>query len=308
MKNLDMKYLEINEEVKIALKNNKPIVALESTIITHGMPYPQNLNMAKEVEQVVRKNGATPATITIMNGKMKAGLNEIELESLAKNGATAAKASRRDMAAILSKKQMAGTTVASTMQICEMAGIKIFATGGIGGVHKGASETFDISADLNELAKTPVGVVCAGVKSILDIAKTLEVLESYGVPIIGYKTNDFPAFYLRKSGFFVDHAFESANEIAKMLKTQWDLKMRGVLIVNPIPHNDEMEIKEIESYISQAQNEANKNNITGKDITPFLLKKIFELSKGKSLKANISLVKNNAKTAAKIACAYCEQK
>ncbi len=300
-------YLNISDEVKTAILAKKPIVALESTIITHGMPYPQNLSMAKSVEQVVRDNGAVPATIALLDGKMFAGLSEDNLERLAKEGHKAAKASRKDMAAILSNGQMAGTTVATTMFIAELAGIKIFATGGIGGVHRGASETFDISADINELSNTPVAVVCAGAKSILDIAKTLEVLETNGVPVIGYATNDFPAFYLRKSGFSLDHSFETPKEIAKMLKLQWQLDMAGVLIANPIPKKDEMEAKEIEGYISKAILEAEKQGISRKELTPFLLKNIFEMSQGKSLKANIALVNNNAKVAAKIAVAFMDQ-
>ncbi len=300
-------FLKVDNKITDALKSGKAIVALESTIITHGMPYPQNLEMAREVEQVVRDNGAVPATIAIMGGQMRAGLSEGDLERLAKEGASAAKASRRDMAAILATKKMAGTTVATTMQICALAGIKIFATGGIGGVHRGASETFDISADLNEFSKTPVGVVCAGAKSILDIAKTLEVLETNGVPVIGYGTDFFPAFYLRKTGFLVDQNFETPEQIAKMLDVQWQLKMGGVLIANPIPVENEMDKSEIDRYISQALSEAEKRNITGKDITPFLLKSIFEMSNGKSLKANIALVKNNAKVAAKIALAMTKQ-
>ncbi len=300
-------FLKIDDEISDAQKSDKAIVALESTIITHGMPYPQNLEMAREVEQVVRDHGAVPATIAIMDGQMRAGLSEVDLERLAKEGTSAAKASRRDMASILATKRMAGTTVATTMQICALAEIKIFATGGIGGVHRGASESFDISADLNELSKTPVGVVCAGAKSILDIAKTLEVLETNGVPIIGYKSEAFPAFYLRDSGFPVDQNFDEVEQIANMLKIQWQLKMGGVLIANPIPKENEMEKSEIDGYISQALNEAKKRNITGKDITPFLLKSIFEMSKGKSLKANIALVKNNAKVAAKIALALTKQ-
>ncbi len=300
------KYLKINDEVNVALKQGKAVVALESTIITHGMPYPQNFEMAQQVEQVVRENGAIPATIALMDGKMCAGLDGAELKHLALEGHKALKASRRDMAAIISSKQMAGTTVATTMIIAQMAGIKIFATGGIGGVHRGGSESFDISADLNELSSTKVGVVCAGAKSILDIAKTLEVLETNGVPVIGYKTNDFPAFYLRKSGFFVDHNFDNEQQIAKMLKLQWQLNMGGVLIANPIPKQYEMKQSEIEGYISSALKKADELGIKGKDITPFLLKSIFEMSEGKSLIANIALVKNNAKVAAEIAIALQE--
>jgi len=297
-------FLILNDEVENALNLGKPIVALESTIITHGMPYPQNLEMAKSVEQVVRDNGAIPATIALIDGNMRAGLDGADLLYLAKEGHKAAKASRRDMAAILTTKKMAGTTVATTMQICAIAGIRIFATGGIGGVHKGASETFDISADLNELANTPVAVVCAGAKSILDIAKTLEVLETNGVPVIGYQSDVFPAFYLRNSGYRVDQRFDEPSEIANMLDIQWQLKMGGVLIANPIPKQDEMNKDEIETLIKNAIIAADKQGVSRKELTPFLLKSIFEMSEGKSLKANIALVKNNAKVAAKIAVAF----
>jgi pseudouridine-5'-phosphate glycosidase len=272
------------------------------------MPYPQNLQMAKSVEQIVRDNGAIPATIALMDGQMKAGLSAADLERLAKEGYKAAKASRRDMAAILTTKKMAGTTVSTTMFIAQLAGIKIFATGGIGGVHRGAEETFDISADIFELARTKVAVICAGAKSILDIAKTLEVLETNGVPVLGYKTDAFPAFYLRDSGFPVDHNFETTKQISKMLKMQWQLNMGGVLIANPIPSEFEMDKLEIDKYISDAIKAADKKGISRKDLTPFLLKYIFEMSKGKSLKANIALVKNNAKLAAKIALAYSDKR
>lgn len=296
-------YLQINNEVSAALSEGAPIVALESTIITHGMPYPQNLEMAKSVEAVVRDNGAVPATIAIMDGFLRAGVDGDDLEHLAREGHKAAKASRRDVAAVLAAKQMAGTTVATTMQICEMAGITIFATGGIGGVHRGAEETFDISADISELSKTPVAVVCAGAKSLLDIPKTLEVLESNGVPVIGYGTDAFPAFYVRDSGQPADHRFDRPEDIATMLRVQWELGMGGVLIGNPIPSEAEMEPTVIEAHIARAIAEADQSGVSRKDLTPYLLQRIFELTDGKSLVANIALVKNNAAVAAQIAAA-----
>lgn len=296
-------YLRISPEVADALNASKPIVALESTIITHGMPYPQNLEMAKSVEAVVRANGAVPATIAVMDGYLRAGVDGDDLERLAREGHKAAKASCRDVAAALASKQMAGTTVATTMQICEMAGIKIFATGGIGGVHRGAEETFDVSADIAELSKTPVAVICAGAKSLLDIPKTLEMLETNGVPVIGYGTDAFPAFYVRDSGQPADHRFDSPAEIAAMLRVQWELGMGGVLIGNPIPLDAEMEPTAIEAIIAKAIAEAEQNGVSRKDLTPYLLQRIFELTDGKSLVANIALVKNNAAVAAQIAVA-----
>ncbi len=304
IKNLQKKYLSLNNEVKQAISKKQPIVALESTIITHGMPYPQNLQMALNVEQIVRKNGAIPATIAIMDGKLRVGLDRAELTNLAKNANKAFKASRKDVAYILSKRQMAGTTVATTMQIAALAAIRFFATGGIGGVHRGAEKNFDISADLEELAKTAVAVICAGAKSILDIGKTLEVLETKGVPIIGFNSEEFPAFYLRKSGYKLEHNLSDVREIALMLNIQWSLDMAGVVIANPIPKEKEMKGEDINSFINIALKEAKENNIGGKNITPFLLKRIFELSNGQSLEANIALVENNAALAAKIARAY----
>lgn len=296
-------YLRVSEEVSAAIAAGQPVVALESTIITHGMPFPQNLEMAQSVEAVVRENGAVPATIALMDGFMLAGVTGDDLERLAREGHSAAKASRRDMAALLAKKQMAGTTVATTMQICALAGIKLFATGGIGGVHRGASDTFDISADLEELSKTPVAVVCAGAKSLLDIGKTLEVLESNGVPVIGYGTDAFPAFYVRDSGYPADHRFDSPVELAGMLELQWQLGMGGVLIGNPIPKDFEMDAAAIEVRISEAIEQAEEEGISRKALTPFLLQRIFELTGGKSLVANIALVKHNAAIAAQIAVA-----
>jgi pseudouridine-5'-phosphate glycosidase len=296
-------YLSITSEVKAALAAGKPVVALESTIITHGMPYPQNLAMAQEVEDVIRAQGAVPATIAIMDGRLCVGISGDDLVRLAEEGHKAAKASRRDVAALLASGEMAGTTVATTMQIAALAGIRIFATGGIGGVHRGAEDSFDISADLEELGRTPVTVICAGAKSILDIAKTLEVLETNGVPVLGFGTNDFPAFWARESGFKVDHRFDDAESVARMLAVQADLGMGGVLIANPIPEADAWEAGAIEGFISQALADADAQGIAGKATTPFLLQRIFELTGGKSLQSNIALVKNNARVAADIAVA-----
>lgn len=300
-------YLSIAPEVADALAAGKPVVALESTIITHGMPYPQNLAMAREVEDVVRANGAVPATIAIMDGRLKVGVSGDDLETLAREGHEAAKASRRDMASLLANGVIAGTTVATTMQIAALAGIRIFATGGIGGVHRGAEDSFDISADLEELGRTPVAVICAGAKSILDIAKTLEVLETNGVPVLGFGTDDFPAFWARTSGHRVDQRFDDAAGVAKMLKIQSDLGMGGVLIANPIPEADAWEASAIEGFIKQALADADAQGVKGKAATPFLLQRMFELTGGKSLESNIALVKNNAKVAAQIAVALAGQ-
>jgi pseudouridine-5'-phosphate glycosidase len=296
-------YLSISPEVKKALAAGAPVVALESTIITHGMPYPQNLEMAKNVEAVIRANGAVPATIAIMDGRFCVGLTEDDLERLALEGGKAAKASRRDVSALLVSGAVAGTTVATTMQIAALAGIGVFATGGIGGVHRGAEETFDISADLEELSRTPVAVVCAGCKSILDIGLTLEVLETNGVPVIGYGTDDFPAFWARKSGHKVDHRFDDVADIAKLVALQAELGMGGTLVANPIPVEAELDAAQIETRILEAIAGAEAEGVRRKDVTPFLLKRIFELTEGKSLVANIALVENNAKVAAQIAVA-----
>lgn len=296
-------YLSISHEVKSALAAGRPIVALESTIITHGMPYPQNLAMAGNVEAVVRAHGAVPATIAIMDGRFAVGVSGDDLERLALEGGKAAKASRRDVASLLVKGGMAGTTVATTMQIAALAGIAVFATGGIGGVHRGAEATFDISADLEELGRTPVAVICAGAKSILDIAKTLEVLETNGVPVLGYGTDEFPAFWARVSGHKVDHRFDSIEDIAKVVALQVELGMGGILIANPIPEADELDAASIEARIAEAIRGAESEGVSRKALTPFLLNRIFELTEGKSLKANIALVENNAKVAAQIAVA-----
>jgi pseudouridine-5'-phosphate glycosidase len=297
-------YLDINPEVKQALDAGKPVVALESTIISHGMPYPRNVETALNVEQIVRENGAVPATIAIMKGKLKVGLTRDEIESLGKSHEVV-KTSRRDIPFILAKGLDGATTVASTMIIASLAGIRIFATGGIGGVHRGAQETFDISADLQELAHTDVAVVCAGAKSILDIGLTLEYLETKGVPVIGYGTNELPAFYTSKSGFSVDYRIDTPEELALALHTKWTLGLHGgAVIANPIPKAYEMDPAVINEAIQSAVDEAESRGITGKDTTPFLLAKVTELTKGTSLDANIQLVYNNAKVGAQVAAAF----
>ncbi|AUX34658.1 MULTISPECIES: pseudouridine-5'-phosphate glycosidase [Sorangium] len=296
-------HLSISSEVRKALAAGRPVVALESTIITHGMPYPQNLGMAQRVEAVVRRSGAVPATIAIMDGKLGVGVKANDLERLAKVGGKAAKASRRDVAALLVSGEVAGTTVSTTMMAAAWAGIRVFATGGIGGVHRGAETTFDISADLEELRRTQVAVVCAGAKSILDIPKTLETLETKGVPVLGYKTGDFPAFWARQSGQKVDHRIESAKQAAKVIALQFELGMGGVLVANPIPESHALDAQEIEARIEEAIQGAEAEGVSRKDLTPFLLKRIVELTGGKSLVANIALVENNAAVAAEIAVA-----
>ncbi|MCX3068222.1 MULTISPECIES: pseudouridine-5'-phosphate glycosidase [Cetobacterium] len=301
------KYLEISKEVKEALENNKPVVALESTIISHGMPYPQNVETALKVEEIVRENGAVPATIAILNGKLKVGLSKEEVDYLGKKGLEVTKASRRDIPAILASEDDGATTVASTMIIAALAGIKVFATGGIGGVHRGAETTMDISADLEELAMTDVAVVCAGAKSILDIGLTLEFLETKGVPVLGYQTKELPAFYTRKSGFKVDYKMDTPEQIAKTLKAKWDVNLKGgVVIANPIPEEFAMDFDTITNAINNAVAEAEEKGIKGKDSTPFLLAKVKDITKGKSLESNIQLVFNNAKLASEIAKNYCE--
>ena len=297
-------YLDIHPDVEDAIKNKLPIVALESTIISHGMPYPDNIETALMVEDTVRSNNAIPATIAIINGRLKVGLSNKEIEFLATNNKVR-KVSRRDLAIAVSKKLSGSTTVASTMIIASLAKIAVFATGGIGGVHRGAEKTFDISADLEELSKTNVCVVCAGPKSILDIGLTLEYLETKGVPVIGYKTSELPAFYSSKSGFNVDYRVDAALDIAEILKTKWDLSIKGgVLVANPIPIAFELELVMMNEAINEAIIEADKEKIIGKEITPYLLSKVNEITKGKSLDANIKLIQNNAALAAKIASHY----
>jgi pseudouridine-5'-phosphate glycosidase len=297
------KYVEINPIIESALKEKAPIVALESTIISHGMPYPQNVETALKVEEIVRDNGAIPATIAIINGKFKVGLTKEEIEYLGKAGEKIVKASRRDIPYLISKKVDGATKVASTMIAAEIAGIKVFATGGIGGVHRGAHESFDISADLQELANTNVAVVCAGIKSILDLGLTLEYLETHGVPVLGYKTKELPAFYTQKSGFEVDYRLDSATEIAKFIQAKWDMNLKGgIVIANPVPTTHQLDYNIITKTIDKAILEAEMNKIKGKESTPFLLAKVKELTGGKSLDTNIQLVYNNAKLAAEIAC------
>lgn len=298
------KYLDVNPEVKEALANGKPVVALESTIISHGMPYPQNVKTALEVEQIVRDNGAVPATIAIIKGKLKVGLTPEEIEYLGSNE-NVIKASRRDIPFILAKGLDGATTVASTMIIADLAGVRIFATGGIGGVHRGAETTFDISADLQELSKTNVAVICAGAKSILDIGLTLEYLETQGVPVVGYQTSELPAFYTSKSGFKVDYQVDSAKEMAEALKAKWDLGLKGgIVIANPIPKEYEMDPEVINSAIEQAVKESEDQGIKGKESTPFLLARVKELTGGASLDSNIQLVFNNVKVGTQIAVEY----
>ena len=299
-------YLDISPEVQEALAAGKPVVALESTIISHGMPYPRNVETALLVEQTIRDNGAAPATIAVIGGRLKAGLSHEEIEHLGKAGRNVAKASRRDLPALVARGMDGATTVTTTMIIAHMAGIRIFATGGIGGVHRGAETTMDISADLEELAQTPVMVVCAGAKSILDLGLTLEYLETKGVPVIGYGTDELPAFYTRKSGFGVDYRVDSPEELASMFQAQRDLGYKGgILVTNPIPEEYAMDKETIDAAIEQALAECAAQGIKGKDTTPFLLAKVVELTGGDSLESNIKLVLNNAKVAAQTAAKLC---
>ncbi|KXL53249.1 pseudouridine-5'-phosphate glycosidase [Anaerotignum neopropionicum] len=298
------KYLTITPEIQEAIKSNKPIVALESTILSHGMPYPENVVFAHKVEDIVRKEGAIPATTAIIGGKLKVGLTADELEIMCK-GENIGKVSRRDVAVYLATEKAGATTVATTMMIAAMAGIRIFATGGIGGVHRGAAETMDISADLQELAHTPVAVVGAGAKSLLDIGLTLEYLETMGVPVIGVDTDDFPAFYCRKSGYKVDFNAKDEKLIARILKTKWDLDIEGgALIANPIPTEYELDFDEMEGVINRALELAKEQGIRGKETTPFLLKHIKDMTEGVSFASNLQLAYNNAKVASKIAVEY----
>ena len=300
------KYLDVNPEVAEAIANGKPVVALESTIISHGMPYPQNVETALNVERIIRENGAVPATIAIIGGRLKAGLTPGEIEYFGKKGQAITKASRRDLAVLCARGQDGATTVTTTMIIAHMAGIKVFATGGIGGVHRGAETTMDISADLEELAHTPVMVVCAGAKSILDLGLTLEYLETHGVPVIGYGTEELPAFYTRTSGFKVDYRMDTPQELAGAFKAQNDMGLGGgMLVTNPIPEAFSMDPAVINGAIDQAITECNAKGIHGKATTPFLLARVAEITGGNSLASNIQLVYNNARLAAQTACAYC---
>ena len=298
-------YLDVNPAVAQALAEGQPVVALESTIISHGMPYPQNVETALKVEEIIRQNGAVPATIAILGGRLKAGLSPAEIEYLGKQGQKVTKASRRDLSVLVAQGADGATTVATTMMIAHMAGIKLFATGGIGGVHRGAETTMDISADLEELGQTDVMVVCAGAKAILDLKLTLEYLETKGVPVLGYQTQELPAFYTRTSGLKVDYQVDSPEMLAKILKTQHDLGLHGgILVTNPIPEQYSMDADAINAVIDQAIAEAQEKGIHGKETTPFLLAKVKEITGGDSLEANIQLVFNNAKLAAQTAAAY----
>ena len=299
-------YLDVKPEVAEAVAAGKPVVALESTIISHGMPYPQNVETALNVERIIRENGAVPATIAVIGGRLKAGLTPEEIEYFGKKGQAITKASRRDLAVLCARGEDGATTVTTTMIIAHMAGINVFATGGIGGVHRGAETTMDISADLEELAHTPVMVVCAGAKSILDLGLTLEYLETHGVPVIGYGTNELPAFYTRTSGFGVDYRIDTPEELAKAFKVQNDLGLGGgMLVTNPIPEEYSMDPAVINKAIDEAIAESREKGIHGKATTPFLLAKVKELTGGDSLDSNIHLVYNNAKVAALTAKAYC---
>ena len=299
------KYLDVNPEVAQAIREGKPVVALESTIISHGMPYPQNVETALNVEKIIRDNGAVPATIAIIGGRLKAGLTAEEIEYFGKKGQAIHKASRRDLAVLCARGEDGATTVTTTMIIAHMAGIKVFATGGIGGVHRGAETTMDISADLEELGQTPVMVVCAGAKSILDLGLTLEYLETKGVPVIGFGTKELPAFYTRQSGFYVDYQIDTVEDLAAAFKAQNDLGMKGgMLVTNPIPEEYAMPLDTINAAIDQAIAEAAEKGIHGKETTPFLLARVAELTGGNSLASNIRLVYNNAKVAAQTAAVY----
>ena len=296
-------YLNFSEEVRAAKLSGKPVVALESTIISHGMPYPQNVQTAREVENIIREQGAVPATIAIIDGKIHIGLSDAELEQLGQSK-DALKVSRRDLPYVLTSKKLGATTVAATMICAELAGISIFVTGGIGGVHRGAETSFDISADLQELARTSVAVVCAGAKSILDLGLTLEYLETYGVPVVSVGQTAFPAFFTRDSGYRADFQLDTADEQADFIHAKWSLGLRGgVIIANPVPESEAMPKDEIDGMTEQALREAAQQGIVGKAVTPFLLSRIKELTGGRSLATNIALVKNNAKVGAQLALA-----
>ena len=296
------KYLDCSPEVAEALAAGKPVVALESTIISHGMPYPQNVEMALRVEATIRENGAVPATIAIIGGRLKAGLTPAEIEYLGKKGREVTKASRRDLPVLVARGEDGATTVTTTMIIAHMAGIKVFATGGIGGVHRGAETTMDISADLEELAQTPVMVICAGAKSILDLGLTLEYLETKGVPVIGYGTSELPAFYTRTSGFKVDYRIDTPEELAAAFRASLEMGLQGgMLVTNPIPEEYSMDPVRIHAAIDQAVGEAQEQGIKGKELTPFLLARIKDITGGDSLASNIQLVLNNARLAARTA-------
>jgi len=296
--------MDVSDEVQTALDSGGPVLAFESTIITHGMPYPQNLETALAAEQACREEGAIPATIAILDGRIRVGLTQAELENLATNYSEVIKVSRRDLPFVVASGSSGGTTVAATMIIAAMAGIRVFATGGIGGVHRGAENSMDVSADLEELARTDVTVICAGPKSILDIGLTLEYLETRGVAVVGYKTNELPAFFTRSSGFDVDYRLDSAGQIVDVLQARRSMGLSGgMVIANPIPAEFEMDNSAISSYIDQATAEAEQIGISGKQVTPYLLQRIYELSDGDSLQANVQLLLNNARLGAQIAIA-----
>lgn len=300
-------YLDISPEVQQALAEGRPVVALESTIISHGMPYPKNVETAMLVEQTIRENGAVPATIAILGGRLKAGLSPEEIEYLGKSGRDVAKVSRRDLPMIVARGADGATTVTTTMIIAHMAGISVFATGGIGGVHRGAETTMDISADLEELAQTPVMVVCAGAKAILDLGLTLEYLETKGVPVIGYGTDELPAFYTRESGLGVDARADAPEELAAMFTAQRGMGLKtGMLVANPIPAEYAMDKATIDAAIDQAMRELREQGVHGKETTPFLLARVVELTGGDSLESNIQLVLNNARLASRTAAALCK--
>ena len=300
--NRENSYLDIAPEVGEALQAGRPVVALESTIICHGMPYPQNAETANAVEATVREHGAVPATIAILAGRLKVGLDASEIKELARKGGDIIKCSRRDIPFLVANNEDGATTVAATMILAAMAGIRVFATGGIGGVHRGVESTMDVSADLDELARSNVAVVCAGVKSVLDIGRTLEYLETKGVPVVGYQTDTMPAFYTRSSGFAVDYRVDSSIQAAAAIKAKWELRLDGgVVIANPVPEAYALSISEMDRVIDGAIADMNKQGVTGKDTTPFLLGRIAESTDGRSLETNIQLVLNNARVATEIA-------
>ena len=298
------KYLSITPEIEEALKNGTPVVALESTILSHGMPYPENVEFAHKVEEVIRAEGAIPATMAVMNGKLKVGLNSEELEIMCK-AENVGKMSRRDIPVYLATGKTGATTVATTMLIASLAGIRVFATGGIGGVHRGGENSMDISADLQEFANTPVAVVTAGAKQILDIGRTLEYLETFGVPVLGFRTDEFPAFYCRTSGCKLDYCCQDEEEVAKIMNTKWDLGLKGGLVIgNPIPEEYALDFNEMEAVINKAIKLADEKGIRGKNITPFLLATIKDMTNGVAFASNVQLALNNARVAARIAVQY----
>lgn len=297
--------VRVNPEVEKALKEHRPVIALESTIISHGMPYPQNVETAMKVESIIREHGGVPATVGLVDGEGVVGLTPAEIEEMGKRGMSIPKVSRRDLPMIIAEKSWGATTVATTMILASLAGVEFFVTGGIGGVHRGAETTFDVSADLEELGRTNVTVICAGAKAILDLPKTLEVLETKGVPVLGYQTSELPAFYTRTSGLKVDYAIKDAKDAANIVKAKRNLGLNGgILITNPIPEQYSMDPKEINTVIDEAIKEMDEKGIKGKQCTPFLLAKIAEITEGKSLAANIQLVFNNAAVGTEIAKEY----